>query len=494
MPNSNGEPVALQVGPADLAPASFAAQPGGDRGAAMSFPDGAVVSDPELGRPRLLEEQKILGDQEAGRLSTPNEMLRKKEVYTTVTPIPGFIPRQLAIDILHSHSEVITLNPLVLDHRPIKAPRDAASDEYYSTWYEISQRIQYIPGIGKIGSGKISFNGCFHDMPWGLQTHTYAPMNIDIRIKYRIDGNQPGIEPPQPPEIGISGLGIPSDGLYLREDIEIRCNVTMVGFVKAQQKAASKEMVSRIIKKAELLDAGVLQAMIENGKLRTINPADRTTTGLSDVRSPTLANLRPDASPRLESHSPLNAYQIPRPLSAQNANPTPRGRYGHQYSQSADLHPHPDAPQTSFIAELPGNFYHPHPPPQQQQQRQSSNLLPPQPSPGLHPDRDSMSQPSQQSPDPNSWRWSQGQQSPSQQSSRPTSLASSEGSGGFASPSLDHKGFSSELPTHPETQEEHHGGASKAAEASQHRVKGPQAYQAYHSYTYNPQDYAPVGR
>ncbi|EFQ26894.1 hypothetical protein CGRA01v4_07886 [Colletotrichum graminicola] len=416
-------------------------------------------------------------------------MLRKKEVYTTVTPIPGFIPRQLAVDILHSHSEVITLNPLVLDHKPIKAPRDAASDEYYSTWYEISQRIQYVPGIGKMGSGKISFNGCFHDMPWGLQTHTYAPMNIDIRIKYRIDGNQPGVEPPQPPEIGTGGLGIPADGLYLREDIEIRCNVTMVSFVKAQLKAASKEMVSRIIKKAELLDAGVLQAMIENGKLRTINPADRTTTGLSGLRSPASASLSPDAaSPRHDSHSPPAPYHIPRPVSSYNANPPPPGRFGHHYSHSADLQSQQDAPQTSFVAELPGNFYHPKPPPQ--------------PSPGLGADHDSLSRPSsQQSPDPNSWRWSQDQRSPSsQQSSRPTSMASSEASSGFASPALDHKGFSSELPTHPETQEEHRGGGggdviSKMDEAtSAHKVLRPKSYQAYQPYTYNPRDYAPMGR
>jgi hypothetical protein len=42
-------------------------------------------------------------------------MMRKKESYSTITPLPGYIPRQLAIDILHSHSEVITLNPLVID-------------------------------------------------------------------------------------------------------------------------------------------------------------------------------------------------------------------------------------------------------------------------------------------------------------------------------------------------------------------------------------------
>ena len=56
-------------------------------------------------------------------------MLRKKETYTVTTAIPGFIPRQLALDILHSHSEVITLNPLVLDHKPIPAPRNAAADD-----------------------------------------------------------------------------------------------------------------------------------------------------------------------------------------------------------------------------------------------------------------------------------------------------------------------------------------------------------------------------
>ncbi|OAA59591.1 hypothetical protein SPI_05789 [Niveomyces insectorum RCEF 264] len=205
-------------------------------------------------------------------------LLKKKELVTIVTPIPGFIPRQLAIDILHSHGEIITLNPLVLDHKPIKAPRDAASDEYYATWYEIIERIQYVPGLGRMGSGKIAFNACFHNMPWGVQAHIYAPMGVDLRYKYRIGGNQPGVEPPEALEMGLMALGALSDGLYLREDVEVKCSITLMGFVKSQLKAASKLMVERIIKKAELVDSGVLHAMLDNGKLRTINPADRTST------------------------------------------------------------------------------------------------------------------------------------------------------------------------------------------------------------------------
>ncbi|KAJ5701805.1 hypothetical protein N7488_009353 [Penicillium malachiteum] len=202
-------------------------------------------------------------------------MMQRKELYTNVTLLPSSIPRQLALDILHSHSEIITLSPLVLSHHPIKAPRHATADEYYSSWYEIIQRVQYVPGIGKMGSGKISFKGCFENVPWGLKTHTYPPMGIDLKSKWRIAGNEPHEEPDttetRPP-------GAPQNGLYLLEEVEIRCNMTLMSFVKNQLKAALKVLVERLIKKAELLDAGVLQAMFQDGKLRTFNPADRTST------------------------------------------------------------------------------------------------------------------------------------------------------------------------------------------------------------------------
>ena len=183
----------------------------------------------------------------------------KKIAYTSITPIPRHIPRQLAIDLLHSHGEIIELNPLVLEHHPIKAPRDAPADEFFSVWHEITERIQYVPGIGSYGSGKISFKGVFHDMPWGLQTHVYAPAGVDLRNKYQIKGNQPG-EPPEQREMGSAA---PPDGLYLREDVEIKCNFTMTSFVKSQTKAATKILIDRLVKKAEMIDAEVLRQMMD---------------------------------------------------------------------------------------------------------------------------------------------------------------------------------------------------------------------------------------
>jgi hypothetical protein len=389
-------------------------------------------------------------------------MLRKKETFTIITPIPGFIPRQLAIDILHSHSEVITLNPLVLEHKPIPAPRDAQSDEFYSTWYEITERIQYVPGLGKMGSGVIKFSGCFHDMPWGLQTHIYAPLNVDLRNKYRIAGNQPGVEPPEQPEIGLAALGAPSDGLYLREDIEIKCNVAIVGFVKAQLKAASKEMVQRIIKKAELLDAGVLHAMIENGKLRTINPADRSNTFTSPTPSFQYAPTPGPPTP-LSPHLP---YQVPRTQSCRTTSQRPDTAasyppggysgnvappfgygYGHQAHAPVELpvlNPIAVSPPGGFAMELPGDFYH-QPPQNNTQPSSPSNAKP-----ASH--RDSkMSATSDRSPDPSQSSWSAAELQ--SQTSRPTSIGSDATgpSAGLRSPGMDYKGSAPEMSANNET-------------------------------------------
>lgn len=268
-------------------------------------------------------------------------MMRRKETYTIITPIPACVPRQLALDILHSHSEIITLNPLVLSHHAIPAPRDAVADEYYSTWYEITERVQYVPGLGKMGSGKISFKGCFHNLEWGLQTHMYAPMGIDLQSKWRIAGNQPD----EPPETrNRRSDGAPQSGLYLREDIEIECNRTLIAFVKNQLKASSKVLVDRLIKKAELLDAGILHAMMEDGKLTTYNPAD-----LSDrtaFRRAQSFRSRSDSMSMMSSHEPRS------PVDASHL----RKSLGYSVPlQSAK------ESRKSMPAELPADFYHSRP-------------------------------------------------------------------------------------------------------------------------------------
>ncbi|KAJ5489292.1 hypothetical protein N7539_004182 [Penicillium diatomitis] len=265
-------------------------------------------------------------------------MLRKRESYTHFTPIPACVPRQLALDILHSHGEIITLNPLVLSYQPIAAPRDAAADEFYFSWYEIVERVQYLPGLGKIGSGKVNFHGCFHNTDWGLETHTFVPLGIEIKSRWRIAGNQVN-EPRKFTEFRHDRA--PENGLYLQEDIEINCNITLVSFVKGQLKAASKVLVDRLIKKAELLDAGVLQGYVEGGRLKTINPADRSSVARSDSLL--------SSSRRHSDMGSLRSYELPR---------SPTGSIREQSAYSPSRGSQRGSAKQGFVAELPADFHH----------------------------------------------------------------------------------------------------------------------------------------
>jgi len=315
--------------------------------------------------------------------------MTKKSVYTQITPIPSQIPRQLAIDMLHSHGEVIELNPLVIAHHQINAPRDAPSDEYFSTWYEITERIQYVPGTGRLGSGKINFRGVFHDMPWGLQTHIYAPMGVDLRNKWQIRGNQPG-EPPEPRELGSNA---PSEGLYLREDVEIKCNITLVPFVKKELKAASKVLVERMIKKAELIDAELLRQMMHAGIPHTANSEASTSAHPS-------ASPQPPLSPRMmnpAAPSPSMLHDGPSPQNSILRNSRvlqqrqevlaqsmylndPRYRSGqYDYAAGGNVNELPGVPPSQGLAiEMPGDsYYRPQPSPSLYGHHRRSNYLAP---------------------------------------------------------------------------------------------------------------------
>lgn len=271
------------------------------------------------------------------------------------------------------------MNPLVTGVQPIDAPRTAAADEYFSNWYEITEIITWGFGLKK----KISFRGCFHDQPWGIQSHVFAPMGTEMRNAYRIGGNQPG-EPREPREIGVD---TPQDGLYLREDININCAVPLTaGFVKKEMKAASQVMIDRMRRKAELLDEGKLHAMWEDGKLKTAkpnNPQTGTLTYSDDKPMPSPSLNTPPGSPppmwspdsRASYHSPamdqkgFGRYHDLTGRSESVRSSAYQPHYQQSGYQGPDFAKQGASQQQTFISELPGSF----------EQPQQANSLYPQP-------------------------------------------------------------------------------------------------------------------
>ncbi|KAL8930352.1 MAG: hypothetical protein Q9172_000061 [Xanthocarpia lactea] len=212
--------------------------------------------------------------------------MSKRTVFTTITALPAGITRETVLETLHNHFEMIDLNPLVIERHPIKAPRKASPEEFHSIWYHVVDKINYFPGY----NGRTEFDVCFHDLKNGLQTHVYAPLGLDIKDKWTLGGTLPH-EPKEPVEIG---LGVPKEGLWLREDVDMKCNIMATGFVKKTLKKAHGTLVERLVEKAH-----IRETELHNNRLEERNSI---LSYYSDSRSPGLASPVPSPDPSLLRH------------------------------------------------------------------------------------------------------------------------------------------------------------------------------------------------
>lgn len=238
--------------------------------------------------------------------------MSKRTNFTTITPLPAGVTRETALETLHDHLEMIDLNPSHSERHPIPSPPEATAEEYYCQWYEITDKISYLPGV----SGSISFKTCFHNLALGVQIHNYVPAGIDIKQKWTVGGNTPD-EPVQPAEIGI---GAPVSGLYLREDVELRCNFLMTRFVRKQLKEALATLVSRLLVKAQLQEAA------EKNRRLTYTQSLSGQSNASFSPPPSNASFSPPNSP-LPQHAQMQMRTTAPPLGSPPLSPPHTGTF-----------------------------------------------------------------------------------------------------------------------------------------------------------------------
>ncbi|CZT00800.1 uncharacterized protein RCO7_03130 [Rhynchosporium graminicola] len=232
--------------------------------------------------------------------------MSKRTVFTTLTPLPPGVSREVVMETLKSHTEMIDLNPLVIERHPVKPPSNATSEEYHCIWYQLTDRVQYLPG--GLASGQVTYTCCFHDLKDGLQTHCYAPMGLDIKGKWTLGGSLPG-EPIAPVELG---LGAPLHGLWLREDVDMRCNIMMGGFVKKTLKKAHSALVGRLLVKSQIQEAARKNAALNDRISTGPHTGSQTSTEYSpsdyDAQSMVEGSIS-GGSPRPSQSPPMFAVQ-----------------------------------------------------------------------------------------------------------------------------------------------------------------------------------------
>ncbi|CAD6575537.1 MAG: hypothetical protein ASARMPREDX12_007369 [Alectoria sarmentosa] len=288
--------------------------------------------------------------------------MSKKTHFTTVTPLPAGISRETVLETLHNHVEMIDLNPLVTERHPIKAPSGATAEEYHCQWYSVTDKVKYLPG--GLYTGSVTFNACFHDLPDGLQSHIYAPMGLNMKGRWTLGGSLPG-EPRQAVEIG---LGVPKTGLWLREDVEMKVNVVMGGFVKKTTKKAHSTLVQRLVEKAHIIEAETHNTELAEQRFRDSYPPDYH----PDATSPTARISYQDAKSMHSGSGPYSDDQsvmsggshdrysyTGNPQIANPSNPTysdysqrPGAKTSNSYPAVAPLFSQPSH-TAKFAAELP---------------------------------------------------------------------------------------------------------------------------------------------
>jgi len=167
--------------------------------------------------------------------------MSKRSLFTQITPIPKGVTRDAAIDWLHDHEQMIRLNPMVLRLARSTPPPHAPEDEHDCTWYEITDQINYIPG--GLVQGEVTYKACFNDLPDGIQTHVYAPAGLELRERWSVGGSEPGEKRKEPRELG---LDVPREGLYIKEDVDMRCNIFLTAFVKKNLSKSHRAVLEKV--------------------------------------------------------------------------------------------------------------------------------------------------------------------------------------------------------------------------------------------------------
>lgn len=218
--------------------------------------------------------------------------------------------------------------------------------------------------------GRVSYKACFHDLPRGLQTHIYAPTGLDIREHWSIGGSLPG----EPEEARELGLDVPRQGLYLREDCDMRSNRMLTRFIRKNLDEAHKTLVDRILKKAQRIEhhretysttssqpSWRQSAILQPGS-HMANSKLLKSPGLNDPRSPTgtAQMLSPQQDgPNLADHPAYRSHTYSQSWSSvqsnsQNSYATP----SNGFTASSDTSSFRTQPSKTFIHELPGSTYH----------------------------------------------------------------------------------------------------------------------------------------
>lgn len=171
-------------------------------------------------------------------------MFRTTFTNTVTTPVPADLPISLLIALLHDHSYLITMQPIVTRHS-INARDPTTGRITYDVW----EAIDLLPfGWWK---HEIQFTAAFTDKKEGVTSYVEAPMGFVSTAQYTV---KPGEQ--------WDGEG---GGWVLEEKIESSCSVLLKWFVQGTMVPVRQKMHRQIMEKCREREQRRSQASFADG-------------------------------------------------------------------------------------------------------------------------------------------------------------------------------------------------------------------------------------
>lgn len=114
-----------------------------------------------------------------------------------------------------------------------------------------------------------------------MQTRVYAPLGVNIKSRWSVGGNEPG-EERKPRELGLK---VPEDGLWLREDVDLKCGIGFSTFVRKKLRDSHEVLVGRMVEKAKLEEREEYNKRVRESQSTTTRDSLATSMS-SDSRGP----------------------------------------------------------------------------------------------------------------------------------------------------------------------------------------------------------------
>lgn len=175
------------------------------------------------------------------------------------TILPESVKKEDVLSLLHDHSSMIILNPIVVEHEKVPGPisppptpreQDDAVDMHQdndifssatTAKYNITDRISYLPG--HLWDSTVTYAAWFADTPDGLRSFVQAPAGVEIRGSWRVRQ----IESPD-------GRDSEDLGIYLAEEAVVSCNSLLRPFIQSTMQKSHATLHHRFLER--LMDEG----------------------------------------------------------------------------------------------------------------------------------------------------------------------------------------------------------------------------------------------